>query len=104
MGRRPTQGDEKRLGSAATFYGTVALSFVIPTGAEGSAVSLNPKRRSADKGANPYWTKVSQVSLTNLSSRPQRSGVERPAVVFSAPQTRRRVGANFAFPTCTTCA
>jgi hypothetical protein len=30
MSLRPTQGDEKRLGSATTFYGTVALSFVIP--------------------------------------------------------------------------
>jgi hypothetical protein len=31
MGLRPTQGDEKRLGPATTFYGTVALSFVIPS-------------------------------------------------------------------------
>ena len=29
---------EKRLGSATTLYGTVALSFVIPSEAEGSAV------------------------------------------------------------------
>ena len=39
----PTQGDEKRLGPATTLYGTVALSFVIPSEAEGSAVSLHPK-------------------------------------------------------------
>jgi hypothetical protein len=32
------QGDEKRFGPATTFYGTVALSFVIPSEAEGSAV------------------------------------------------------------------
>jgi hypothetical protein len=38
MGLRPTEGDEKRLGPATTFYGTVALSFVIPSEAEGSAV------------------------------------------------------------------
>jgi hypothetical protein len=38
MGLRPTQGDEKRLGPATTLYGTVALSFVIPSEAEGSAV------------------------------------------------------------------
>jgi hypothetical protein len=30
MRLRPTQGDEKRLGSATSLYGTVALSFVIP--------------------------------------------------------------------------
>jgi hypothetical protein len=38
MGLRPTQGDEKRLGPAPTLYGTNALSFVIPSVAEGSAV------------------------------------------------------------------
>jgi hypothetical protein len=38
MGLRPTQGDEKRSGPATTFYGTNALSFVIPSVAEGSAV------------------------------------------------------------------
>jgi hypothetical protein len=39
MGRRPTQGDEKRLGPATTLYRTVALPFVIPrSAAEGSAV------------------------------------------------------------------
>jgi hypothetical protein len=43
MGLRPTEDDEKRLGPATTFYGTVALSFVIPSEAEGSAVSLDPK-------------------------------------------------------------
>jgi hypothetical protein len=38
MGLRLTQGDEKRLGPAITLYRTVALSFVIPSEAEGSAV------------------------------------------------------------------
>jgi len=38
MGLWTTQGDEKRLGPATTHYGTVALSFVIPSEAEGSAV------------------------------------------------------------------
>ena len=38
MGLRPTQGDEERLGLATTLYGTVVLSFVIPSEAEGSAV------------------------------------------------------------------
>jgi hypothetical protein len=41
MGLWPTKGDEKRLGPATTLYGTVALSFVIPSEAEGSAVPLN---------------------------------------------------------------
>ena len=39
MGLRSTQGDEKRLGPATTLYETVTLSFVIPSVAEGSAVS-----------------------------------------------------------------
>jgi hypothetical protein len=34
MGLRLTEGDEKRFGPATTFYGTVALSFVIPSEAE----------------------------------------------------------------------
>jgi hypothetical protein len=38
VGLRLTQGDEKRLGPATTLYGTVALSFVIPSEAEGPAV------------------------------------------------------------------
>jgi hypothetical protein len=38
MGLWPAQGIEKRLGPATTFYGTAALSFVIPSEAEGSAV------------------------------------------------------------------
>ena len=38
MGLQPAQGDEKRLGPATTLYRTVALSFVIPSEAEGSAV------------------------------------------------------------------
>jgi hypothetical protein len=30
MGRRPNQGNEKRLGPVSTLSGTIALSFVIP--------------------------------------------------------------------------
>jgi hypothetical protein len=33
-----TQGDEKAYSTETTFHGTVALSFVIPSAAEGSAV------------------------------------------------------------------
>src|SRR6185437_4629890 len=36
-------GDEKRLGPATTLHGTVALSFVIPSEAEGSAVLRTPR-------------------------------------------------------------
>jgi hypothetical protein len=38
MGLRPTQGGEKRLGPATALSKTLALSFVIPSEAEGSAV------------------------------------------------------------------
>jgi hypothetical protein len=41
MGLWPTKGDEKRLGPATTFYGTVALSFVIPSGADGICSSAD---------------------------------------------------------------
>jgi len=44
-----THGDEKRLGPATTLYGTVALSFVIPSEAdlsrlavEGSSLAILP--------------------------------------------------------------
>jgi hypothetical protein len=61
---------EKRLGSATTLYGTVALSFVIPSEAEGSAVPRT------SPGSAEYYTQ------TKLSSRPGRSVVERSAVFF----------------------
>jgi hypothetical protein len=68
---RPAQlSFEERLGSATTLYGTVALSFVIPSEAEGSAVL----RTSV--GNAEYYTQ------TKLSSRPERSVVERSAVFF----------------------
>jgi hypothetical protein len=38
VGLRPSQDEKKRLGTATVFYGAVALSFVIPGEAEGSAV------------------------------------------------------------------
>jgi hypothetical protein len=41
MGLRPTQGDEKRLGSATTLYGAVALSFVIPKRSRGICSSFH---------------------------------------------------------------
>src|SRR5271170_6593498 len=47
MGLWPTQGDEENLGPATTFYRTVALSFVIPTGAKRSGGTCG--------SADPSW-------------------------------------------------
>src|SRR3982074_594329 len=49
MGPRPTEGDEKRLGPATTLCRTVALSFVIPTGA--TCPGLPWKRRGGICGS-----------------------------------------------------
>jgi hypothetical protein len=102
---RPVQIGQ-RLGSATTVYGTVALSFVIPSEAEGSAVSrtypgnaeyytqtkLSSRPEShgpaatqgSEKRLGPASTLYGTVTLS-LSSRPERSGAEGPAV----PQTLR---------------
>src|ERR1700733_15437163 len=63
MGLWPIQRDKKRFGPATTFYGTVALSFVIPSEAEGSAVP-----RISPGNAQFY-------PQTELSSRPPRRAV-----------------------------
>jgi hypothetical protein len=54
----------KCLGSATTLYGTVALSFVIPSEAEGSAVP------QAYPGNTEYYTQTKIV----ISTGAQRSG------------------------------
>jgi hypothetical protein len=59
----PPKGHEKHLGPATTFYETVALSFVIPSEAEGSAVP-----RSFPENAEIY-------PQTELSSRPERTRI-----------------------------
>jgi hypothetical protein len=61
---------EKRLGSATTLYGTVALSFVIPSEAEGSAVPRTSLGNAEDH------------AQTELSSRlPRRAaGPERTRI------------------------
>jgi hypothetical protein len=70
MGLRPTQGDEKRLGPTTIFYGTVALSFVIPSEAEGSAVLRTFRGKCFST---------------------ERSGVERSAVSLGGPtHTQKR--------------
>jgi hypothetical protein len=68
--RGPSQGDEKSFGQATTFYGTLSLSFVIPSEAEGSAV---PRTLPENAEIHPQ---------TKLSSRPELSVVERSAVFY----------------------
>jgi hypothetical protein len=112
MGLRPTQGDEKCLGPATTLYGTVALSFVIPSvpGFPTSQLSAAPlmwfslkenhmqlteaatldrKSGEAEGSAVPRTTtgKAEYDAQTELSSRPERSGVERSAVSFRFSNT-----------------
>ena len=53
MSIRPIQGDEKHLGPATTLYKTAAISFVIPSEAEGSAVSFPLLRWSLLSSAGP---------------------------------------------------
>jgi hypothetical protein len=72
---------KKRLGSATTLYGTVALSFVIPSEAEGSAVLRT------SPGNAEYYTQ------TKLSSRPERSRISYHAELATstyAPFRRER--------------
>jgi hypothetical protein len=64
-----TKGTASAAVPATTFYETVALSFVIPSEAEGSAVL-----RIFPGNAEFY-------PQTKLSSRPERSVVERSAVL-----------------------
>jgi hypothetical protein len=59
----PAQGDEKRLGPATALYGTVALPFVIPSEAGGSAV---PQTSLGN---------VQHYPQTKLSSRPERTRI-----------------------------
>jgi hypothetical protein len=101
----PTQGDEKRIGPATALYGTVALSFVIPTRischvaldkiacapfSQGKAHEVRPRHQVPQeiRGSEAEGSAVPRTSLgnvehypqTKLSSRPERSAVERSAV------------------------
>jgi hypothetical protein len=71
----------KKIGSATTPYGTAAPSFVIPSKAEGSAVP-----RTFRGNAEFYLQ-------TKLSSRPERSAVERSAVFLTNAVQGNRTGA-----------
>jgi hypothetical protein len=67
MGLPPTQGDEKRLGPATTLYATVALSFVIPTGAQRSGGTCG--------SADPSWKRrLLSSSRIVISTGAKRSG------------------------------
>ena len=68
--------DERRLGPATALYRTATLPFVIPSEAEGSAVP-----RTSRGNAEHY-------PQTELSSRPERSAVERSAVSIWGSRTR----------------
>jgi hypothetical protein len=107
MGLRPTEEDQKHLGPATTFYETIALSFVIPSvpGFPTSPFSstttyvvlckenhmqliepatLDRKSGEAEGSAVPRTLRGNADSCpqTELSSRPERSVVERSAVSF----------------------
>jgi hypothetical protein len=64
MGLRPTQGNEKHLGSASTLWGT-----------DTSSLSSRPERSGAEGPAVPR-------TLRGDVFRPEHSVVERPAVFF----------------------
>ena len=64
MGLWPIQADEKRLGPATILLRTVALSFVIPSEAEGSAVP-------ADLSWKPLHLSPNKIVI---STGAQRSG------------------------------
>jgi hypothetical protein len=53
MGLWPTQGGEKRIGSATTLYGTVALPFVIPSVADLSRLPRRAVGRAVEGSAVP---------------------------------------------------
>jgi hypothetical protein len=74
MGLRSTKGYEKRLGPATTLYETVALSFVIPSAAEGSAVPQNSLGN-----AEPCTQTELSSRLPRRAVGPERSAVERSA-------------------------
>jgi hypothetical protein len=85
MGLWPIQGDEKRLGSATTLYGTVALSFVIPS-VPGFPTSLNST-------TYVVLPKENHMQLTEAATLDRKSGeadLSRRAVEGSAvPRTFR---------------
>jgi hypothetical protein len=64
----PPKVMKSALSPATTFHGATTLPFVIPSEAEGSAV---PRTSPGNAESRP---------ATNLSSRPERSAVERSAV------------------------
>jgi hypothetical protein len=100
MGLWPTEGDEKRLGPATTFYGTVALSFVIPsvprisyfTALATATYVVLPKENhmqlteaaTLDRKSGGSRGICSSADLSWKCFSTERSGVERSAVSFRA--------------------
>jgi hypothetical protein len=66
----PTQGDEKRLCPATTFYGTVALSFVIST--EATRISCHA---ALDMTTCAAFFKESRMKFANATKLNRKSGV-----------------------------
>ncbi len=83
----PTQGDQKRLGPAATLYGTVALSFVIPERSRGICSSFHQpsllqleRELSSRLSRLAVGPKRTQISYLAHSQRPRmRLSVEKDA-------------------------
>jgi hypothetical protein len=85
----------KRLGPATTLYRTLALSFVIPSEAEGSAVPLDPKPMSRAKkkplfpgasslNSNPGNQATLRINLSRSSSGIRSCNTRAWAIATSA--------------------
>src|ERR1700733_3715233 len=91
MGLRPTQGDESGSCSATTVAGSTALPFVISTGAQRSGEICGVSgpslgRRSQGDETGPVQQRLLlEAPPSPLSSRPERSVVERSAVSALLP-------------------
>jgi hypothetical protein len=79
MGLRPTQAGEKDLCSAATVHGGTTLPLVISTGAQRSGETCGFSGLLL--GDSRSATAVPGRTALPLSSRPERSVVERSAVL-----------------------
>ena len=77
MGLWPTQGDEKRLGLATTLYGTVALSFVIPSVPGFPTSPLSPGTTYV------VLLEENHMQLTEGATLDRKSGVAEGSAVLS---------------------
>ena len=75
MGLWPTQGDEKRLGSAATLYEAVALSFVIPSEAGFPTSPLSPATTYVVLSKENHMQLIEAATLDRKSGEAEGSAV-----------------------------